>query len=108
MAKGLGIAALVISILSIFVPVVTLYVVWLALALAAVAGFLGDRVFPIASLVICLVNIVFLSPLTWAALAGESMSGGFFLKIGTIIMFIAPIVGLILGAKKGTQGAQGA
>lgn len=63
MAKGLGVASLVVAILGIFVPVVTIYVVWLALILAALAGFLGDKVFPIASLLACLINVIFLSPL---------------------------------------------
>lgn len=95
MSMGLGIAALVIGILSIFVPVVSLYVVWLALILATLASATGDKTFSIATFVICLINVLFLSPATWMALAGEEMAGGFFLKAGTVILFIAPVAGLI-------------
>jgi hypothetical protein len=74
--KGFGLAALVLSMLAIFVPVVTIYMVLLAVGLAAVAGFLGDRAFTVASVAISVVNIVFLSPSTRAARAGESLQGG--------------------------------
>lgn len=100
MAKGLGIAALVVSILAIFVPIVTVYVIWLALILAAVSGFMGDKAFPIASLLVCLLNLVFWSPATWIAFHGEHIQGGSFFRITTIILFIAPIAGLIAGIVK--------
>ena len=95
MSKGLGIAALVIGVLSIIVPMVSLYVVWLALILATIAAITGDKTFSIATFVICLVNVLFLSPATWMALAGEEMAGGSFLKAGTIVLFLAPIAGWI-------------
>lgn len=97
MQKGFGIAALVFSILAVFVPVVTVYVVLLAMILAAVAGFFGDRTFTIASVAISVVNIVFLSPVTWAALAGESLQGGSVLKWVIIIMLVAPIIAMVVG-----------
>ena len=100
MGKGLGIAALVIGIISILVPVITLYVVWLALILAAVAGYGGEKTYSVATIAICLVNLLFLSPSTWLALTGENIAGGSFLLIGTIIMFIAPIAALVLRSKK--------
>lgn len=103
MGKGFGIASLVFAIFSIFVPIVTLYVVWLSLALAAVAGLLGDKTFTLAALVISLINIIFLSPMTWAALAGENMGGGSILMITTAILFLAPVAAMIFGAKRGDK-----
>lgn len=100
MAKGFGIAALVVALLGIAVPVVTIYVVWLSLVLAALAGFFGDKAFPIAAALACLINLVFLSPLTWAVLAGENLQGGSGLRVTTIILFIAPIVSLFVGATR--------
>lgn len=100
MAKGLGIAALVLSILAIFVPVITIFVVWLAMILAAVGGFFGERAFAIASVLVSLVNLILLSPMTWAAFAGENAGGGAFFQTVTVILFIAPIVAMIVGAKK--------
>ncbi len=95
MSKGIGIASLVFGILAIFVPVVSLYVVWLALGLAGVAAFAGDRTFSVATLLICLVNVIFLSPATILELEGVS-----FLKTCTIVFFIAPVAGLIICSRK--------
>jgi hypothetical protein len=101
MGKGLGVAALVVSILAIFVPIVTIYVIWLSLVLAAVAGLLGDKTFPIAATLANLVNILFMSPVTLMALTGENLDGGSTpLMTTTTTLFIAPIVTLILGALK--------
>lgn len=97
MGKGLGIAALVIGIVSIFVPVVSLYIVWLALILAALAGISGDKTFSIATVAICFINVAFLSPATWMAIAGEGLGGGSFLKVGTVILFIAAIAAIVFG-----------
>ncbi len=95
MSKGIGIASLVFGILAIFVPVVSLYVVWLALALAALAAFTGDKALSVATLLVCLVNVIFLSPATILVLGGVS-----FLKTCTLGLFLAPIVGLIIGNRK--------
>jgi len=101
MNKGFGIAALIIAVLAIFIPVVSLYVVYLALILAMIAAFTGDKIFSVASLVICFMNVIFLSPVTVIALIGSAAShhvSG--LLILTIIMFLLPIIGLIVGKKK--------
>lgn len=95
MSKGLGIAALVIAILAIIVPLVSLYVVWLALVLATFALVTGDTTFSIASFVICLVNVLFLSPATWMVFAGEEMVHRSGLKVFTILLFLAPITGFV-------------
>lgn len=108
MGKGFGIGALVLGILSIFVPIVSLYVVWLALALATVAGLLSDKVFSLATIVITLVNVLFLSPATWMALKGEQMSGGSGLMATTIVLFIAAIGALVYGAMKSKASTQAA
>jgi hypothetical protein len=98
MARGLGIGALVIGILSLTVPVISLYVVWLALLLAAVAAVAGDKTFAIATFAICLVNVLFLSPATWLAFAGEQHAGGIALRLLTTILFAAPLAILVIGA----------
>jgi len=100
MNKGLGIAALVIGVFSIIVPGVSLFVVWVALILATVAALSGDKTYSIATFVICLVNVLFLSPATMMAFAGERLSGGSSLKILTIILFLAPIAVLLISAVK--------
>jgi len=103
MAKGLGIAALVVAVLGILVPVVTIYVVWLSLVLAAIAGLLGDTTFPIAATIASLVNIVFLSPMTWALFAGENIGGESFFMVTTVVLFISPVAAMIFVATKGKK-----
>jgi hypothetical protein len=109
MSTGLGIAALVFGILSIFIPVISLYVVWLALALATIAALSGDKTYSIATFVICLVNVLFLSPATWMAFSGEALSRGSALKVFTIVMFVAPIAGILLSLvrRKGSPFVSG-
>jgi hypothetical protein len=72
MQNGLGIAALVIAILAMFVP---LFGTWLSLLVAILAVFaygpgLG---LGIASLIVNAVHILFLSPLLWATQGLASM-----------------------------------
>ncbi len=62
MHKGLGIAALVIAVIGMGVPVITIYIVWLALVLAALSAFLGNKAFPLAATLVCLINAFLLSP----------------------------------------------
>ena len=78
MQKGLGIAALVIAILAMFVPFAG---TWLTLlvALLAVFAYGPGLGLGIASLVLNVVHILFLSPLLWAtqglASVGAEASG---------------------------------
>lgn len=98
MEKGLGIGAMVVAILAIFVPVVTIYVVWGALVLATLAALMGDKTFAIVTILISAMNLVFLSPMTWAAIAGENIGGGNMLFYVTIALFITPIVAMVMNA----------
>jgi hypothetical protein len=95
MGMGFGIGALVFTILSIIVPVVSLYVLWLGLILAVLAAFSGDKVFSIASFIIGLVNLVFLSPLSLVAISISSN-----VKTITVGLFIAIIVGWLVSPSK--------
>ncbi len=97
MHKGLGIAALVIAVIGMGIPVITIYIVWLALVLATLSAFLGNKAFPLAATLVCLVNALFLSPSVWILLTVEPKM---FLKATTTILFIAPIAGLIIGRRK--------
>lgn len=62
MGKGFGIAALVLAIVAIFVPLYGIYISAIAVLLAVIAGFSGDNAFPIATSLIAGVNTFFLSP----------------------------------------------
>lgn len=63
MQKGLGIAALVFSILAIFMP----FGMWLTVVVALLAMFAyGEGFgFGVAAIVINLINLLFLSPFIW-------------------------------------------
>lgn len=100
MEKGLGVGAIIVAILAIFVPVVTIYVVWGALVLATMAALMGDKVSPIATVMISIVNVLFMSPMTLMALKGENESGGSMYMILTIVLAIAPIVGMVVYTNK--------
>jgi len=111
MGQGLGIGAMIVAILAIFVPVVGIYVVWGALVLATVAALMGDRVYPVVTVIITIVNVVFLSPLILAAFSGEEKSGESFFFYVTIVLIIAPIATMIIsvvtiGNKKEPEGEE--
>ncbi len=102
MNKGLGMAAFLVGTLAIIVPLITIYVIWISLILAALAGLLGDKLYPLSTVIINLFNILLMSPLTLMALKGEELQGGSTpLMSTTVVLFIAPIAAMILGTLKG-------
>ena len=96
MEKGFGIAAVAIAIISCFVPFVTLFAVWLALLLAAIAAFLGDRVFSVATSLICFANIAFMSPVTMVGLLAPN---GQPMLVISVILLLAPFAAMVAGKK---------
>lgn len=109
MNKGLGISALVLAIISIFIPVIG---PWLAVVAALLAAFsYGSALaFGIATLVINFVNVIFLSPSLWihGALVskGAEMHGAEVAFLPWIVLgaqAIALVVLIALHVKSGTQ-----
>jgi FHA domain len=99
MAKGLGIAGLVLAIVAIFTPVVSLFVTLIAMVLVSVAALFGDRVFAVAAVTIGAVNTFFLSPLTLVAMVGEAGGhGSYYLLIIALVFLVSPIVAIVLNA----------
>jgi hypothetical protein len=64
MQKGMGIAALVLSVIAIFVPLAGVYLTILTGALAAFA-YLKGLPYGLAAIIINAFNIIFLSPSIW-------------------------------------------
>jgi uncharacterized membrane protein len=93
MQKGLGIAALVIAIISIFVPFIG---TWLTLVagLLAVFAFGPGLAFGIAAIVINVVHILFFSPLLWATQGAMSVGAA---AEGANVVFLPWILILIQG-----------
>ena len=101
MGKGLGIAGLVISIISIFIPIVGVFTGWLALILVTVGALAGDVVFAIAVVAISVVSYTFLSPTMWITVAGSNTTpelGPNVPLIVTVILIVTPVVAIVLRA----------
>jgi hypothetical protein len=101
MAKGFGIAALVMAILAIFVPVAGVAISALAVLLAVIAGFSGDRGFAIATALISAINAFFVSPSLWMMQeGGPSQSRSSLVAIVAIAFFVVPIIGVVIGSSR--------
>lgn len=96
MGKGLGIAALILIILSFPIPVIGTWVGYFALIVAALAALFGSRTLTIATTALAGVKMYFLSPglmaTMYAKIDGFSVNPSFLL---TTVMVALPIVVLI-------------
>jgi hypothetical protein len=99
MQKGFGIAALVIAIIAIFIPLFGPWVTIISALLAALAYGSGFA-FGISSIVINLINIFILSPTVWVfagmTSAMEASSGKSFLSLGTFLFVVQIVAGVVL------------
>lgn len=99
MKTGFGIAALILAIIALFIPIpIWLYTAWVALLLAVIAALAGDRAFSIAVMALTVANTLFFSPLTLAALISTGDQGGLGLLVVHIIAMILPLAAIILNA----------
>jgi uncharacterized membrane protein YkgB len=107
--SGFGVAALVLVILGAIMPLVGLFICWIALGLAAISAFAGSKGWPVAVVAIGAVAFWFLTPSLWVeALAhgtgyGEATGTAPLLRIVSLAMLGAPIVGLLLGGAVSTR-----
>ena len=109
LGKGLGIAALCFAIIGAFMPVVGLYVGWIALLLASAAALFGQRGLAVATAIISAVVFVFLTPSLWMT-QGLTMLGNEFARaegrptvvnpflIVSLVALATPIVSVFLNA----------
>ncbi len=99
MGKGLGIAAIVLAVLSIVMPVtVNVVVVDIALILAIVAALFGELSLTISTVVLSAVSILLLSPLTMYGLTHRAPNVPATNPLLPIlyVLLIAPLVALFL------------
>ena len=66
-AKADGLAGLILAIIAIFIPLIGIYIGWLAFVLCVGAFVKGERVQSAAGLLVSLVNFLLLSPSLWVA-----------------------------------------
>jgi len=96
-AKGFGIAALVLAILSVFALYGFNFVtIWLAMICAAIAAMNGERPFTIASVIISFVGLVIFSPVTMAVVWGNLKGGHDQIALLAFSPFVLPIAALIV------------
>lgn len=99
MKTGFGIAALILAIIALFIPVpIWLYTAWVALLLAVIAALAGDRDFSTAVMALTVANTLFFSPVTLTALLSSGDQGGQGLLAVHIIATILPLAAIILNA----------
>lgn len=105
LGTGIGIAALVFAIISIFIPMAGIVLGGIALLITCVAALFGDKGLTIATVVISIVNYFFLTPSLRISDAGHNLvqTGGnnTGLWILIYVLLAAPIVCMFLysGAK---------
>lgn len=107
--RGLSIAALVVSIIAIFVPFYGLYLIVIATLLAIASATCGERALTIAATTINVLNAIFLSPTLYVFLTIQDQSGGgragfFWLTI--IALLCLPFLAMALQAKGYFQAFQ--
>lgn len=96
MAKGLGVVALVLAILSLFSPIfVNFAAIWVAMGCAAVAIYHGEYPLPVAAVILAFFGLLLFSPVSMGAIAiaigNDSVRllafafGGFLLPVFAVI-----------------------
>lgn len=95
MQKSLGIAALVIAIISIFIPLLG---PWLTIVAGALAAFAFGQGFALglSAIIINLINIFVLSPTVWLAMGASALAaeqGKSIMSVGTVL-FVAQAIAL--------------
>lgn len=98
MAKGFGIAALIMVVLALFIPIGGVFLSALAALLAVVAALAGDRIFATATPLIGFINTMFLSPSTWIFLGGNDPGAKSFMTTMIVIVAALPFAAMALNA----------
>jgi hypothetical protein len=98
---GFGIAAIVFAILGIFFPFGVILSI-IAIALALIGAFLGDKICSVATALIALVNTFVLSPTMWIYMSSDT-SG--LLKFGLAGVCLLPIATVLIKAIRPTAAA---
>ena len=106
-ATGLGIAGFVVLMLSVFIPIYGLYIGGLALALAAIGAFFGDRVFAILTVTVSAVKVWFLSPsfALMTASYNNTNDDSWIIQAVAIGAHAIPLIAMFLGSKRDAGGA---
>jgi hypothetical protein len=99
--RGVSIAALVVAIVSIFIPIYGLYLVIIGTVLAIASALYGERPLTIAATLVNLLNVLFLSPSLYIVLNIQRMANGnntglFWLVV--VLLLCLPFLAIYLNA----------
>lgn len=104
-STGVGIAGLSLAIIGAVLPIVGLWIGWVALIIVFVAALMGERGLTIATVILSAVVFLFLTPSLWltGSLEVVTPEGQYsepavpqIALAVSIVLLIAPIVGMIL------------
>ena len=106
MAKGVGIAGLVLAIFSAFaVYGFNFAAIWFSMGCCIAAILNGERVYSIASMVVALVGLLLFSPITMAAVLLQVGLGSLGLPFIAFFPFLAAAGALIYDSSRVTPAA---
>lgn len=92
MGMKFGIAAFLLALVAIVVPFYGIMVGWAALLLASFAAWTGERIIVYATIVVSIINYIFISPLLASAIAPIDNN---LIEI-TMVMLAAPVVTIMV------------
>jgi hypothetical protein len=101
MSKLFGSVAWMTAIAGIFVPVITIYAVWAAFLLAAIAALLGSRVLSILAILTALANLFVLSPVSLGLLGNNLFS-----LFTTGVLFVGTVASVVFSFKRAARQAE--
>lgn len=104
-STGVGIAALSLAIIGAVLPIIGLWIGWVALLICLIAALMGERGLTIATVILSAVVFLFLTPSLWltGTLQVVTPEGQYsepampqIALAVSIVLLIAPVVGMIL------------
>jgi len=99
MSTGFGIAAVIVVVLSFFVPFVGIFGTGFAMVLAAIGALAGDRIFATITALVGAVSIFVFSPTVWVTVAADGIAGGMMgFTILILIVLALPFLAMFLNA----------
>jgi|HubBroStandDraft_6_1064221.scaffolds.fasta_scaffold2925460_1 hypothetical protein len=98
MSKLLGASALVCAVLTIFIPSASIHASGAAIALAVLAGFMGERLLASTTSVVVAINVFFLSfPISTVLETRGPHQAGFVAAL--LAGLLAPFAAMLMGSK---------
>ena len=94
---GLGLAAVILVVISFLVPLIGTFIAWVALICAAIAAFLGDKGLSIATVILAAIKF-FISPSVWAS--------WLVLLLPSTILLLLPIIAMIVAGRKASTAVE--